>query len=170
MLMLLEEAHHLSSDLLTGACLIVTSQVPLYRQFNEILRTFPNFGRSMRLQPAITFHVIALLHAIFAFMGHQAILAKTSYITPHIIWRVSNNQVDTVLNLFQGTMARYGLSSCVQGEYGTENVLVAMMIEDECGVKHGCTYGAGHTGVGKGLELSQPSDLWIVPGGLERLC
>jgi hypothetical protein len=49
----------------------------------------------------------------------------------------NNNWVQTVLEVFCEAVDRHELPSCVQGDHGAENILVAMTIEMECGVMWG---------------------------------
>lgn len=52
--------------------------------------------------------------------------------------RVSNNnRAMTVLDLFHEAVETHGLPSRVRGDHGTENILVAIMMETERGIERG---------------------------------
>ena len=49
----------------------------------------------------------------------------------------TNNRASTVLTLFEDITASFGVPSRVRGDHGTENLLVAAMMEQIWGVDHG---------------------------------
>ncbi|KAF7341677.1 hypothetical protein MSAN_02066000 [Mycena sanguinolenta] len=101
----------------------------------SILQIFPNFGRRMikgRLQAA-GHRVPRLIR--FKIVIHAFVDGKSRYVTGI---RVSNNnRAETVLLLFESAVAQHGLPSRVRGDHGTENILVAVMMEQERGAGRG---------------------------------
>jgi hypothetical protein len=48
-----------------------------------------------------------------------------------------NNMGNTVLGLFLAAVQVYGIPSCLRGDHGVENILVAAWMEATCGLRRG---------------------------------
>lgn len=68
-------------------------------------------------------------------MTHAFVDGKTRFVTG--IRTSNNNRALTVLSLFQEAVALHGLPSRVRGDYGTENIRVAEMMEARRGPGRG---------------------------------